>query len=146
MNYYTFYQLNETMKDYVFKLEMKSRDYECDIQGVVNHANYLHYLEVTRLEFLESIGGNFAEWHDKGIDLMVTNINITYKTSLHGGEKFLSCLNLKREGARYIYYQDIYRMSDMKLCIKAEVQSVVVVNGSLSRGDELDGYLSQYYV
>ena len=38
------------MKEYLYKLEMKTRDYECDIQGVVNNANYIHYLEATRHE------------------------------------------------------------------------------------------------
>ena len=28
---------------YVFETEMEVRDYECDIQGIVNNANYLHY-------------------------------------------------------------------------------------------------------
>ena len=30
---------------YVFETEMEVRDYECDIQGIVNNANYLHYTE-----------------------------------------------------------------------------------------------------
>ncbi|HAD03062.1 MAG TPA: acyl-CoA thioesterase, partial [Porphyromonadaceae bacterium] len=46
------------MKSYIFKLSMKVRDYECDLQGVVNNANYQHYLEHTRHEFLESLGEN----------------------------------------------------------------------------------------
>ena len=34
--------------DYIFELEMKVRDYECDLQGIVNNANYQHYIEHTR--------------------------------------------------------------------------------------------------
>ena len=31
--------------DYHYELKMKVRDYECDLQGIVNNANYQHYIE-----------------------------------------------------------------------------------------------------
>ena len=134
------------MKEYAFTYEMKTRDYECDIQGVVNNARYLHYMEVTRIEFIETLGTTFSQLHDRGIDLMVTKAIIDYKYPLRGGEVFLSCLNVKREGARFIYYQDLYRKSDMRLCVTAEIQSVSVVNGRPSRGEEMDKYLKDWYM
>ena len=133
------------MKKYVFSHEMKTRDYECDIQGVVNNARYLHYLEVTRIEFIETLGTTFSKLHDAGIDLMVTKAIVDYKASLRGGEIFLSCLNIKRDGPRFVYYQDIYRKSDMKLCVSAEIQSVSIVNGRPSRGEEMNAYLKDCY-
>ncbi len=125
------------MKDFAFKCEMKTRDYECDVQGVVNNANYQHYLEVTRHEFIQSVGESFDGWHRRGIDVMVSKVIINYKASLHGGEEFISCLNLKRTGVRYVFNQEIYRKSDEKLCITAEVHCVCVVDGVLTRGDEI---------
>lgn len=132
------------MKDFAFKHEMKTRDYECDVQGVVNNANYQHYLEVTRHEFIQSVGESFDAWHQQGIDVMVSKITINYKASLHGGEEFISCLNLKRSGVRYIFNQEIYRKSDEKLCITAEVHCVCVVNGVLTRGDEIADAFKEY--
>ena len=52
-----------------FELEMEVRDYECDIQGIVNNANYLHYMEHTRHKFIKTIGLDFAGLHERGIDV-----------------------------------------------------------------------------
>ena len=125
------------MKDPLFTPELATRDYECALQGVVNNANYQHYLEYTRHKWLQSRGQSFQQWHNEGIDVMLSEINIKYKTPLHGQEEFVSCLNLHREGARFIFDQDIYRKADMKLCISATVTVVSVVNGRLSKGDEV---------
>ena len=125
------------MKDYLFTTELETRDYECDLQGVVNNANYQHYLEYTRHKWLQSRGQSFQQWHNEGIDVMLSEINIKYKTPLHGQEEFVSCLNLHREGARFIFDQDIYRKADMKLSISAIVTVVSVVNGRISKGDEV---------
>jgi len=51
--------------NYIYELEMKVRDYECDLQGIVNNANYQHYLEHTRHEFLTSVGVSFAHSYGK---------------------------------------------------------------------------------
>ena len=41
------------MSKYIFETKMEVRDYECDIEGIVNNANYLHYMEHTRHLFLQ---------------------------------------------------------------------------------------------
>ena len=54
--------------EYIFELEMQVRDYECDMEGIVNNAIYQHYLEHTRHEFLASSGISFIEMHERGVD------------------------------------------------------------------------------
>ena len=44
------------MKDFNFELELQVRDYECDIQGIVNNAVYQNYLEHCRHKFLNFAG------------------------------------------------------------------------------------------
>ena len=119
------------MENYIYELKMKVRDYECDGQGIVNNANYQHYTEHTRHEFIESRGVKFADLHEQGIDPVVARISLTYKTPLRGGDEFICRLNVKKEGIRYVFYQDIYRASDEKLCVKAVVECVCVINGKL---------------
>lgn len=123
---------------------METRDYELDAQGVVNNANYQHYLEATRHKWLQQEGYSFQKWHDEGLDMMVSEINIKYKTPLRGMETFVSCFNVRQEGARFIFDQDIYRKSDMKLCVSAQVTSVCLINGRLSRGEEIREMFAKY--
>ena len=126
------------MENYIFELKMKVRDYECDGQGIVNNANYQHYTEHTRHEFIESRGVKFADLHEQGIDPVVARISLTYKTPLRGGDEFICRLNVKKEGIRYVFYQDIYRVSDEKLCVKAVVECVCVINGKLGTHEMFD--------
>ena len=129
------------MKKYCFQLEMKVRDYECDLQGVVNNSNYQRYMEHTRHEYLESLGENFGVIHDKGIDAFVARIDIRFKASLRSGDRFMSCLNVKKEGIKLIFDQDIYRASDGVLSSTGRVEVVVVENGKLTRGEYFDHIL-----
>lgn len=126
------------MKEYIFEIEMKVRDYECDLQCVVNNANYQHYLEHARHEFLELAGANFGELHKQGIDAMVARVEIDYKVSLTSGDRFTVKLNIKREGPKLVFLEDIYRLPDNKLCAKGIVESICTENGRLTRGELFD--------
>ena len=129
------------MENYIYRLEMKVRDYECDIQGVVNNANYQHYLEYARHEFLEYIGGSFSQMHDEGFDMMVSKITLEYKRPLRGGDKFVVCINAQRKGAKLVFMQDIYNLADDSLVLKGEVDVICLKNGRLTRGEVFDGML-----
>ncbi|MDR1357532.1 MAG: acyl-CoA thioesterase [Tannerellaceae bacterium] len=126
---------------YDYELEIKVRDYECDLQGVVNNSNYQRYMEHTRHEYLESLGENFAAMHEKGIDAFVTRVDIRFKTSLRSGDSCLSCLRIDKEGPKLVFSQDIYRTSDGALAAKGKVEIVVVENGTLTRGEYFDNLL-----
>lgn len=134
------------MKEYIFKLTDKVRDYECDLQGVVNNANYQHYMEHTRHEFLESLGENFGAMHDKGVDGFVSHVDIDFKTSLKSGDSYISCLNVYKKGVKLVFEQDIYRASDGVLATKGKVESVVVQDGKLTRGEYFDEMLKGYKI
>ena len=123
---------------YAYELKMKVRDYECDLEGIVNNANYQHYMEHTRHEFMLQAGISFADMHSRGIDAVVARVNIAYKAPLRSRDEFLSCLNVSQEGVRYVFKQDIYRLSDMKLVTRGTVDTVCLVDGKLSRCKELE--------
>lgn len=130
---------------YIFELQMKVRDYECDLQGIVNNANYQHYIEHTRHEFLSSLGVSFARLHDEGIDPVVARLNMAFKTPLKSGDEFISKLYIKKEGIKYVFYQDIFRFPDMKPVIKATVETVCVINGRLGDSEVFNTIFSPYF-
>ena len=128
-----------TMDKYIFELKMKVRDYECDLQGIVNNANYQHYIEHTRHEFLLANNISFAKLHEQGTDAVVARLTMQFKTPLKSGDEFVSKLYIKKDGLRYIFMQDIFRLPDMKVVIKAQVDAVCLVNGKLSESPEMNG-------
>lgn len=120
-----------------FEMEMGVRDYEVDSQGIVNNAVYLHYLEHTRHEFCRDAGTTFRSLQEQGIDPVLRRVEIDYLTPLRLGERFLSRLTLRREGARFLFHQDIFRVPDMAHVVRAVATIVCLEGGRLTRGDIL---------
>ena len=123
---------------------MEVRDYECDIEGIVNNANYLHYTEHTRHLFLKQCGLSFAEMHQRGIDAVVARMNLQYKTPLRCDDTFISRLWIEKQGIKYIFHQDIFRASDEALCFRGDITLVCLVNGQLSDSQEYHQVFAPY--
>lgn len=121
---------------YIYCLPLKVRDYEVDSQGIVNNANYLHYLEHTRHEFCQERGISFRDMQRAGIDPVVRKIEISYLTPLRLAEEMESKLWMERRGARFIFHQDIFNAKGKEV-VRALVHIVCLENGRISRGDTL---------
>ena len=123
---------------YVFETRMEVRDYECDIEGIVNNANYLHYIEHTRHLFLRSLGVSFADMHARGNDAVVARMTLQYKMPLRCDDEFISRLALQKEGVRYVFHQDLFRAADNQLAFRSKVELVCLVDGKLATESEYD--------
>lgn len=111
-----------------FELAFEVRDYECDLQGIVNNAVYQNYLEHTRHQYLKSVGLDFAKLHVENIDSVVYRIEIDYKKPLKSGDLFKVILDVEREGnLKFIFNQKIYRAGE--LVLKAKVIAVFTALG-----------------
>lgn len=116
--------------EHKFSLEFTVRDYECDIQGVVNNANYQHYLEHARHEYLITKGISFAKLHDEGLDLIVSKVEIEYKYPLRSMDRFLVTVDIQREGnVRLAFIQNIFRIPDHKLIAQGKITGVATKKG-----------------
>ena len=130
-------------ESYTFVLEMAVRDYELDYQGIVNNANYLHYMEHTRHEFCASAGLTFAQMHERGIDPVLRHVDIDYFHPLRSDDRFFSCLNMARRGPRFIFIQDLF-LPDGTPVVKARITVACLENGRLTRGDVLFDAFGKY--
>lgn len=130
--------------EYIFETEMEVRDYECDIQGIVNNANYLHYTEHTRHLFLKSLGVSFAKLHEEGVDAVVARMKLEYKVPLKCDDHFISKLAMKKKGLRYEFYHDLYRATDEKLCFSCQADLVCLINGRLGNSEDYDKAFAKY--
>lgn len=128
---------------YTYKLRLQVRDYEVDAEGIVNNAEYLHYMEHTRHEFCKMAGYTFRHMQDDGVSPVVTKIEIEYKRSLGLSDEMDSCLNISRRGPIFIFQQDIFT-TDGQLVTKAIVNIACLKDGQLTRGDELAEAFGKY--
>ena len=133
------------MQNYEFTYQMAVRDYECDLQGIVNNAVYQNYLEHVRHEYLKGINIDFAEYTAKGIHLVVVRAELDYRYPLRAGDHFWVGLNLKREGrVRFAFLQDIYRTTDNRLSVSAKIIGTVLnQQGRPEIPAEVDAILSR---
>ena len=141
------------MNDYIFETRMEVRDYECDIEGIVNNAQYIHYCEHTRHLFLKACGLSFAEMHQKGVDAVVARMQLQYKSPLRPDDEFISRLNLTKEGIKYVFHQDLYRVCSEdsadttpseQLCFRGKIELVCLVNGRLANSEDYDRAFQQF--
>lgn len=116
--------------EYIHELTLEVRDYECDIQGIVNNAVYQNYLEHCRHRFLNSIGLDFVKLHQEGKDLVLVHADISYIRSLRSGDRFTVKLALERHRrTRLIFIQDIFHEETGAKVLSARMTAACIKNG-----------------
>lgn len=129
-----------------FSIELDVRDYELDVQGIVNNSVYQNYLEHARHEFLHHHGIDFVDFAQNNIMLVVKTIEMNFKNSLVSRDKFKIEVSAEKEGnLKVVFHQDIIRLSDNKAILSAKVTGVAIKNGRPVAPDtipQIEGFLS----
>lgn len=106
----------------VYRLELKVRDYECDMQGIVNNGVYFNYLEHARHEFLLDKGIDFAALTAQKVHLVVVRSEMDYKQSLTSGDRFVVEVSVERiSKVKFGFRQRVVRLADEKVSLEALV-------------------------
>lgn len=127
----------------IYTQKMNVRDYECDIQGIVNNGVYQNYLEHARHEYLREIGIDFADYAKHGINLVVIRAELDYKTPLQSGDKFIVSVEMVRESrVKFAFMQEIHREGDNQLVLQARIIGTAInSNGRPEIPAKLDAML-----
>ena len=121
-----------------YELEFEVRDYECDLQGIVNNAVYLNYLEHTRHRHLKSRGIDFSALHERGCDLVVTRSEIDYERPLRSGDRFVVRSRMRRQRrVRFQFEQEIVKLPGRERVLQAVITGTGVIDGRIGLPPEL---------
>jgi acyl-CoA thioester hydrolase len=106
---------------------LKVRHYEADAYGHVNHANYVHYLEVARPEALEALGISLQDMRRQGNLIVATDLSVKFHAPTLLGDT-LEIITQIRElgGVRSVWVQDMREVESHRLVVTAEVTGVLI--------------------
>lgn len=106
------------------------RYYECDPLGHVNHAVYVSYFEMGRLEAMAACGLPFSDIMKQGYALVASDIFVQYKMAAVLEDQLeVQTYITSFRGARSVWQQELYRCRDHVLLAQA------VVNGAFTTAD-----------
>ena len=101
-----------------FRIEFQVRDYELDMQGIVNNGVYFNYLEHARHEYLLAKGVDFAALTRDGIHLVVIRSELDYKAPLKSGDRFVVEVRTERlSKVKFGFRQRVIRLVDEKVVL-----------------------------
>lgn len=63
-------------------VQIRVRYAECDPMGLLHHAKYFEYLELSRTELLRSSGVSYRELEERGVFFVVARLEIRYKAPI----------------------------------------------------------------
>lgn len=64
----------------------KTHYYETDQMAIIHHANYIHWMEEARVDFMEQMGFSYERTVSTGIDFALLGISCEYKSMVRFGD------------------------------------------------------------
>jgi acyl-CoA thioester hydrolase len=101
---------------------MSVRDYELDLEAIVNNAVYMNYLEHARHEYLRDCGLSFEALTRAGVYLVVTRVEMDYLSPLRSGDRFTIGVRVEQVSrVRWGFQQEIRRDPGGELVLKSRL-------------------------
>lgn len=107
-------------------IEIIVRSTEIDVNGHVNNAKYLEYLEWGREAWYEQSGLDYEMFLSMGIQTVTVNININYRKECRQGDRLTIITEAERAGrSSYVLRQEIVNQNGIR-CADAMITSVAM--------------------
>ncbi|WP_282943147.1 acyl-CoA thioesterase [Paenibacillus sp. RC67] len=108
------------------RLDIIVRSTEIDVNGHVNNAKYLEYLEWGREEWYDTVGLSYQIFTSLGVQTVTVNININYRKECKQGDKLSIVTRPEKMGrTSFVLKQELYNETG-ELCADAIVTSVTM--------------------
>jgi acyl-CoA thioester hydrolase len=133
-----------------FRHRLRVRWSECDLQGVVFYPNYLAYFDHLLTELWREAVGPYGEIHLHGIDLVVAEANIRYRSSARFDDEIDVVAAITRLGTTSMTTDlRIERVEDGAVLAEGDLRHVFVSPDSLEKRDipvDVRGALERFAV
>ena len=112
-------------KTHVTRIQVRS--YEVDVEGHVNNAVYVNYLEHSRTTAMEDFGAPLQAWLDRGLYLVVTRIDMTIHAPAFMGDDLeirFTPVDIRR--VKGTFHQEIRNLTRNNKTVTATVYGAII--------------------
>jgi acyl-CoA thioester hydrolase len=113
-------------KKFWFDYPVRVQAHQTDYAGIAWHGTYVAWMEEARVEYLRSLGIEFADVVKSGCDLPVVELAMRYRKALQLGQSAIVKANMNLKGVRLNWDYEIRSPDDRELYLTAQVTLVVV--------------------
>lgn len=125
-------------------IEIQVRSTEIDVNGHVNNAKYLEYLEWGREEWYEKANLDYNTFLEMGIQTVTVNININYRKECLQNDRLTIITKPEKVGrTSFVLKQEIFNQRGELVC-DALVTSVAM-SSETHKGTQIPDQLAKFF-
>ena len=110
-----------------FEYPVHAYPHHTDYGGVVWHGTYLTWMEAARVDYLHTLGIQFADLVAMGCDLPVVELSLRYHRPVRMGDNAIVKTRMNRmDGVRLVWEYQILSLDGNTLHVSAQVTLVAV--------------------
>ena len=91
--------------DYPVTYERKVRFSDSDAQGIVFNGNYLTYFDDTLTDYFDALGITWAEFNERGYDMVLGRVEIDFRSAARVGETLLTGASVVEIGTTSVVFE-----------------------------------------